>query len=243
MKKILLILALCSTYLVFTSCSSDSLGVEENVLVTPDQANALKMELGQEFHYLKFYVYDSYNNGIFFPGDTVIVKVVKKEQGLYYIKEGFFSTNFFQSNNEMETLDGYDKNSNFVFDYFMTNKDDSLIIYSKDGNRIQSHLFDSSFVRLALPLKQIDSNPVTALDWNVSWGISAVDKQGYIENHVQLDNFYSGRLNVVSFDAAMAVDSPGRAFIFSKEYGIVRVITYGGDRSVGSLKGFGWYLM
>ena len=223
--KIKLITITLFAGLLFASCDTDSLGVEENVNIIPDYTHYVNFEKGTTFKYIKvlpdYYLEakNSYNYGY----DTVVVEIVDIKDGIYYLCEYYYSQTLADTIFVEEMSNTDDNREKIKYSYLMENYNDSLIIKSPDLNPVFSYLFDTSFTEIILPLEDVIDNEAEPSIWTNVDIPGAGSVYGYTSDIVQLDNFYS-RLNMFSYKDMNGIWDRKITMLYSKKDWIVRVV-------------------
>jgi len=169
---------------------------------------------------------DTVNNSFSYENDTLKVEVLGQvKDGSWLILETITPGSVSKGTGK------YGKDTNIFFLYIIK---DTLKI--KKGTT--SNLFSEN---TDLPLNDFQNNQVRQYGWKttISWAYYSLDTTGYILNYQQSGKTYP-RMNILVRNKVMQVDGPGRARIYSKDSGLVRVTEYGGYKS--TTKGWGWDL-
>ena len=205
---------------------------------TPGQENKLvsfdDLKVGDKFQYSLFVgesYFDAGNHNFEYKDDYLNIEVVEKIPNGFRVKEWIDqSSNMFSSSENY-----YYKDMDTVYLNNWILKNDKIVVEPIIEEYLYSHLFIDGYKTIELPLNRFNGEEVEITSWKTDKGFSESNSDFFVTNF-KLFEFTYPHLNVVVRDEPMAADGNGNTYIYSREAGFVRAVTY----SAWTGKGLGW---
>jgi hypothetical protein len=192
------------------------------------------LKVGDTFQYSLFVgesYFDAGNPNFEYTEDYLNIEIVEKLSDGFKVKEWIDpSSNMFTSSENY-----YYNDMDAVYFNNWIIKNDKIVIESIIDEYLYSHLFIDGFKTIELPLYKFNGEEVEITSWKTDKGFSESNSDFFVTNFKLFDITYP-HLNVVVRDEPMAYDGNGNTYIYSKEAGFVRAVTY----SAWTGKGLGW---
>ena len=230
MKHTFFLFALAAIAL-FSSCKKEA--VPYNNFNNPDKISFENMAVGQKSKYLELTGegYYSHNTDSFvYTDDSLSLEIISQDANGFLVEERDHYTG--TVSNWLE----YEKDS--VYYYYFKVENDTLKIKPKNNPYLRSRIFGYHVGHTGLPLAEYTNNPIEIQGWLTSVPYCECYHDGYTKDFTLFDETYD-RLNVIVQDSPMALDGNGETYLWSKQHGIVRFVTY----SWWTQTGHGWNLL
>lgn len=183
------------------------------------------------FSYLKGDSYhDDENFDFNYTADTLSLLVTDFVDQKFILQEKILaSSTIFQTNGTY-----LKKDSVYTHQWYIEN--DSLKIYSDVEDSKGSHMFSFRQTNeIGFPLSEFVDEEINMQGWKTEYSYVGYNNDFYTSDFELFDNSYS-RLNVMIRNTGMLGDADGWTYLYNKEDGFVRVISY----SAWTAEGWGW---
>jgi hypothetical protein len=216
---------------LISSCNNDD-GIDGDGQHS-DMMDIENLQIGDRFLfvYLQGESYHDDDNFEFnYTSDTLELAVMDIIDQKYIVQESILPTSAI-----FETNDNYlAKDSIYINQWSVEN--DSLKISSISSERNRSHLVNLFFRNeIGFPLNEFTDEKINISGWKTEKSYVGQSFDYYTNNFTLFDNDYD-RLNVMIRNTGMAVDANGWTYMYNKNQGFARVITY----SAWTTRGRGW---
>lgn len=231
MKHTFSLFVLAAATTLFSSCKKEA--VPYNNINNPDKISFDNLAIGQKSTYLELIGEDYYNHStenFVYTDDTLSLEIINQDANGFLVEERAHYTG--TVSNWLE----HEKDS--VYHYYFKVENDTLKIKPKNNPYLQSRIFGYHVGQTGLPLAEYTNNTIAIQGWLTSVPYCECYHDGYTTNYTLFDETYD-RLNVIVQDSPMALDGNGETYLWSKEHGLVRFVTYSWWTSTGH----GWNLL
>lgn len=191
------------------------------------------LEVGQRAYYLGLLgenYFNSSTNDFVYTDDTLVLSVVGEDSIGYKVTESV------HYNGDVDNWMVPDKDSTYV--YYLKVENDTLRILPAGTKHVASRIFDYVVQTTGLPLALFSERTINISGWKTDSGYCECRWTGYDDEYHQFGAYYS-MLNVLIENSPMALDGPGRTFVYAADAGLVRFSTY----SWWTQSGYGWDLL
>ncbi len=249
MRKIIILTAIAIVLIVQACTNSQPLepNVREFQVKDTGKINFEKLAVGQSSRYLLTKIREpqtDYENINLYTGDTLVLEVYDKKGSTYIFRETL-RKNANPDFTDSLGVDSREWNNGRTITYEVTMQGDSVSFDDPYNDYIKTFMFQS-YYNLILPLNDISDTIISPDIWRTLKERKNSNINGYILNYTLLGKKYDKlsifENNEVSVMFYMQI-AP-QIYIYSKEYGIVRVITYSSALELSNSGiAYGWDLI